>query len=162
MNITIIIVEAVALAAVFTALILIPLVKNPVWWIHDYPPDIQEVYLRDHESVPVEFFSATVLIKKGCALLFALAVLYGLARLAGAQGFKEGFIVTYGLWNVVNWYDCFFLDWVLFARLKAVRLPGTEDMDEAYHQKKYHVVRALWGMLLGLIPCLLAAALLAI
>ena len=37
MNWTIIILEAVILTIAFTAMILIPLVKNPVWWIHDYP-----------------------------------------------------------------------------------------------------------------------------
>ena len=65
--------------------------------------------------------------------------------------------VSYGIWLVIDWYDCFFLDWVLFANVKAVRLPGTEDMDKAYHQKRYHVIRSLWGMLLGLIPCLMAS-----
>ena len=63
--------------------------------------------------------------------------------------------VSYGIWLVIDWYDCFFLDWVLFANVKAVRSPGTEDMDKAYHQKRYHVIRSLWGMLLGLIPCLM-------
>lgn len=57
---------------------------------------------------------------------------------------------------IVDWYDCFFLDWVLFANLKAARLPGTEDMDKAYHQKRYHVIRSLWGMFVGLISYLLA------
>jgi hypothetical protein len=43
--------------------------------------------------------------------------------------------------------------------MKAVRLPGTEHMDKAYHQKRYHFVHSLWGMLLGLIPCLAGAGL---
>jgi len=41
--------------------------------------------------------------------------------------------------------------------MKSVRLPGTEHMDAAYHQKKYHFVQSLWGMLIGLIPCLIGA-----
>lgn len=41
---------------------------------------------------------------------------------------------------------------------KAVRLPGTEHMDKAYHQKAYHFIRSLWGMLIGLIPCLASSA----
>ena len=41
--------------------------------------------------------------------------------------------------------------------MKKVRLPGTEHMDEAYHQKKYHFVQSCWGMLIGLIPCLIGA-----
>lgn len=36
----------------FTAMILIPLIKNPVWWIHDFPKDIQEEYFKTHERVP--------------------------------------------------------------------------------------------------------------
>ncbi len=40
MNWTIIIIETIILTAAFTAMILIPLVKNPVWWIADYPEDI--------------------------------------------------------------------------------------------------------------------------
>lgn len=31
-------------------------------------------------------------------------------------------------------------------------------MDKAYHQKKYHVIRSLIGMAVGLIPCLLVGA----
>ncbi len=37
MNWTIIIIETIILTAAFTAMILIPLMKNPVWWIADYP-----------------------------------------------------------------------------------------------------------------------------
>ena len=42
MNWTIVITETIVMTIAFTAMILIPLVKNPVWWIHDYPQDIQE------------------------------------------------------------------------------------------------------------------------
>ena len=66
--------------------------------------------------------------------------------------------LSYGIWLFIDWYDCFFLDWVLFANMKAVRLPGTEHMDKAYHQKRYHYVQSLWGMLIGLIPCIIGAA----
>lgn len=48
---------------------------------------------------------------------------------------------------------------VLFANVKRIRLPGTEHMDKAYHQKKYHVIRSLIGIALGLIPCGPAGAL---
>ena len=56
--------------------------------------------------------------------------------------------------EMLAYYDCCFLDWVLFANVKRIRLPGTEQMDRAYHQKKYHVIRSLIGMALGLFPCL--------
>ena len=157
MNCTVIIIETLVMTAAFTALILIPLVKNPVWWIHDYPEDIQEEYFKTHERVPSKFFTKTVLLKKGFALLVTLAVMLGLMKLAGAYNFWSAFALSYGIWFVIDWYDCFFLDWVLFANMKSVRLPGTEQMDAAYHQKKYHFVQSLWGMLIGLIPCLIGA-----
>ena len=121
MNWTIYCIECVASVALFTGAIMIPLCRNPVWWIHDYPADIQEKYFENHERIPTKTLSVPVLLKKGFALLL---------------------------------YDCLFLDWVLFANVKRIRLPGTEQMDLAYHQKKYHVIRSLIGMALGLVPCL--------
>ena len=158
MNWMIIICETVIMTIAFTAMVLIPLVKNPVWWIHDYPKDIQEEYFKTHERVPSEFFSKSVLLKKGCALLVALLLMLVLMKLAGAYGFWSALALSYGIWLFIDWYDCFFLDWVLFANMKAVRLPGTEHMDKAYHQKRYHFVQSLWGMLIGLIPCIIGAA----
>ena len=162
MNWTIIVIEALVLTALFTAMILIPLVKNPVWWIADYPEDIQEEYFKTHERIPSKFFTPTVLLKKGMALLIALALLLLVVWLAGAYDFWSALGVGYGIWLFIDWYDCFFLDWVLFANMKSVRLPGTEHMDEAYHQKKYHFVQSCWGMLIGLIPCLIGAGIYAL
>ena len=154
----IIICETVIMTIAFTAMVMIPLVKNPVWWIHDYPKDIQEEYFKTHERVPSEFFSKSVLVKKGCALLVVLVLMLVLMKMAGAYGFWSALALSYGIWLFIDWYDCFFLDWVLFANMKAVRLPGTEHMDKAYHQKRYHFVQSLWGMLIGLIPCVIGAA----
>lgn len=94
--------------------------------------------------------------------MLALSILTALALAAGATDFKTDFLYAYGLWLLVDWYDCFFLDWVLFANVKRIRLPGTEHMDKAYHQKKYHVVRSVIGMALGLVPCLLCALIVAV
>ena len=51
MNWTIIIIETIVITIAFTAMILIPLVKNPVWWIHDYPKDIQKEYFKAQERM---------------------------------------------------------------------------------------------------------------
>ena len=137
MNITIFIIEAIIVMVVFTAMILIPLTKNPVYWIHDFPEDIQDEYFKTHDLFPTSFFSTTVLIKKSLGLLIALGLLIWMIWLVEAKTFTQAFIASYGLWMIVNWYDCFILDWVLFANIKSVRLPGTEHMDKAYHQKTY-------------------------
>ena len=155
MNWTIYGIECVVLVVAFTCAIMIPLCRNPIWWIHDYPQDIQEKYFETHERIPTQPLSGPVLIKKGFALLLALALFVVLVLLAGANGFRSAFLASYGMWLLIDWYDCFFLDWVLFANIKRIRLPGTEHMDKAYHQKKYHVIHSLFGMALGLIPCLL-------
>lgn len=63
MNYTIILIEAIVMVAIFTAMILIPLVKNPVWWIADYPEKIQEEYFKTHERIPSKFFTPEVLAK---------------------------------------------------------------------------------------------------
>ena len=152
------IITTILLTIAFTAMILIPLIKNPVWWIHDFPQDIQDEYFKTHQRIPSAFFSKTVLLKKSLGLVIALVMLVGIVGWIGARSFTEAFIVIYGLWTIINWYDCFILDWVFFANIKAVRLPGTEHMDKAYHQKTYHFIRALYGMLIGLIPSVLGAA----
>lgn len=155
MNFMIYVIECIGMIILFTCLIIIPLCQNPIWWIHDYPTDIQEKYFETHERIPTAITSGTVLLKKGAALVFTLAVFVCLALLAGAESFMSAFLCSYGLWSLINWYDCFFLDWVLFANMKSVRLPGTEHMDRAYHQKLYHFKRAIIGAVLGLLPSLL-------
>lgn len=162
MNWTVYIVECVGSVAMFTCAIMLPLCREPVWWIHDYPADIQAAYFKTHERVPTKPLSAPVLAKKCAALALALVVFVALALLAGADSFRSAFFASFGIWLLVDWYDCFFLDWVLFANVKRVRLPGTEHMDRAYHQKKYHVARSAIGMALGLIPSLLCALVVAL
>ena len=69
MNYGIFLIESVVLVVVFTAAIFIPLCKNPVWWIHDYPKDIQEKYFEEHERIPVAPISKPAIIKKSFAIL---------------------------------------------------------------------------------------------
>lgn len=152
-------IENIVMILLFTGAIMIPLSKNPVWWIHDYPKDIQEEYFKNHKRIPTQPFSPTVALKKGCAIVLAIFVLSGLSILAGANNFISGFVLSYGIWFIVDWYDCFFLDWVLFANVKTIRLPGTEHMDKAYHQKKYHFIHSLVGMGIGIVPCVLCGLL---
>lgn len=157
MNTTIFVIEAIVMTIVFTAMILIPLMRNPIWWIHDYPEDIQEEYFKTHARIPSAFFSKTVILKKGFAIILVIAFFLLLIWLAEARDFWWAMVVSYGLWTIINWYDCFILDWVFFANIKCIRLPGTEHMDKAYHQKTYHFIRAIYGMIIGLIPSVVAS-----
>ncbi|MCD8053679.1 MAG: hypothetical protein LUF00_06490 [Lachnospiraceae bacterium] len=69
-----------------------------------------------------------------------------MAHIAGAETFVDGLLQVYGYMIVLATFDTCFLDWVLFANIKRVRLPGTEDMDREYHQKWFHV-KAMLPML---------------
>ena len=109
MNYYILAIEAVVLVIIFTFMIIVPLCKNPVWWIHDYPKDIQEEYFKTHERIPAAPLSKPTLVKKGFAVLLAIVILTLGVWLVGARTFKEGFVISYLLWQIGNWYDCFFL-----------------------------------------------------
>lgn len=155
MNWTIVWTEAAVFLALFTAMVMIPAIKNPVLGIHNYPPEIQEAYFKTHARIPTAPLSGrTVLIKSVGILVFA-AALTGGALLAGANSFLDGLGYGLLLFAIVGAYDTFFLDWVLFARLKMFRLPGTEHMDRAYAQKWFHVKGmlfpgSLYAVMLGL------------
>ena len=153
----ILLIETIMLTIIFNSIVFISLYRNPIWWVHDYPEDIQEVYFKNHERKPTQPMSKKVLLKKGTAILMALVILTTIVWMAQARTFWEGFLGSYFIWFIISAWDCFFMDWVLFANIKAIRLPDTEHMDQAYHQKKYHFVRGLIGLIIGLVPCVLTA-----
>lgn len=157
MNTAILIVEALIFAALFTAAVFTGLAnKETPASIHNYPPEIQEEYFRTHPRQDVSYRSKNVVLTKSLGVLMFAAILTACAWLAGAKTFWQGFAVAFGLMVWVGCYDTFFLDWVLFANLKRFRLPGTEHMDKAYHQKWFHLKGMLFpGIIFALIPAAL-------
>ncbi|MCR5794045.1 MAG: hypothetical protein K6G61_01685 [Solobacterium sp.] len=159
MSIRIILIEMAVFAAVFTAVIFAYFhgsrKYSPVS-IHNYPPEIQEEYFRTHEKIDVSYKSANVILTKGLGLLLFTGILLVCALTAGAKTFRQGFLLAFGLMAWIGIYDTCFLDWVLFARLPMFRLEGTEHMDEAYHQKWFHVKGMLFpGIIFALVPAAL-------
>lgn len=153
MKFNILLVETIVLVVIFNLAIFIPLCKNPVWWIHDYPKDIQDEYFKTHERIDAEPLGKIAVVKKSLFLIVGTLILALLMVLAGAKTFFMGFLGSYIIWFAINAWDCFFMDWILFANIKKIRLPGTEHMDKAYHQKKYHFIHGMIGVVLGLVPC---------
>ncbi len=162
----VIVIEALVFAAVFTAIVLaacLGKMKYSPSNIHNYPPDIQEEYFRTHERVDVSYRSAGVILAKGFGILMFTGILFACSLIAGAETFLEGSLLTFGLMVWIGVYDTFFLDWVLFANVKAFRLEGTEHMDRAYHQKWFHLRGMLFpGIVFGLIPSALVGLLIEI
>ena len=56
-----------------------------------------------------------------------------------ADRFIQGVLLSYLYMIVLFAWDTFFLDWILFANIKRLRLPGTEHMEREYHQKWFHI-----------------------
>lgn len=152
MNITAIIIEMLVFTVLFTVMCFKTTGGNNTMQVENYPPDIQEEYFKTHERIPTAPLSKKVVIKKSFAILIFAVLLGVLALLAGAETFMQGFLFTFGMMAWIGAYDTFFMDWVLFANMKRFRLEGTEHMDEAYHQKWFHLKGMLFpGLVLALI-----------
>ena len=156
MNITVIIIEMLIFAVIFTIICFATTSGKNNLQINNYPPDIQEEYFKTHpKPAPAEFTKAVV-IRKGIAILVFAAMLVFMARLAGAKSFLQGFLFAFGMMAWIGAYDTFFMDWVLFANMKRFRLEGTEHMDKEYHQKWFHLKGLLFpGTVFALIPAAL-------
>jgi len=70
MNVTIILLEMLLFAILFTGLVFATTGKNNTVQIHNYPPEIQEEYFKTHERVPTEPLSKQVILKKVSAFSF--------------------------------------------------------------------------------------------
>ncbi|MCR4722424.1 MAG: hypothetical protein K5629_01440 [Eubacteriales bacterium] len=152
--------EGLAFAAGFTAIVFLAYrgdKKYSAAGIHNYPPDIQEEYFKTHERMDVSGKSKKVILAKSLGIVLFAGILLACALIAGAKTFWQGFLIAFGLMVWIGAYDTFFLDWVLFANLSMFRLEGTEHMDEAYHQKWFHLRGMLFpGIVFGLVPAALA------
>ena len=131
--------EAVIFVALFSAMVLIPSIRHPEVGVHNYPPEIQEVYGRTHKRVDTAPLSARTVCIKGFGIVLFTVLLTAGAIWADASTFLDGFVFAAVLFLIVGAWDTFFIDWVLFAHLRCFRLPGTEHMDKAYAQKWFHV-----------------------
>ena len=160
MNISIYVIECVVMCAVFGVSIFGMMLVNPVSFIGDYPPEIQaQYYSSQHKNAIKVKMTFLTILRKNVAIIVFLFLFAWMAHRAGAETFVEGLLFAYGYMLVLAVFDTCFLDWVLFANIKRVRLPGTEHMDQEYHQKWFHVkvmlpmlpVFAVGGLLISLI-----------
>ncbi len=140
MNITIILIEIAVMCFVFLFLVIGLLLISPLTFISDYPPEIQEEYYRSqNKEASKEKMTIAMKIKKIVALIAFMFVFAWMLHIAGADSFIQGVLLSYLYMLVLFCWDTFFLDWVLFANIKRLRLPGTEEMEKEYHQKWFHI-----------------------
>ena len=140
MNITVILVELGIMCLVFLVLVIGLLLISPLTFISDYPPEIQEQYYKSQNKESVkEQMTLAMKIKKVVALIAFMFIFAWMLHIAGADSFIQGVLLSYLYMLVLFAWDTFFLDWILFANIKRLRLPGTEHMEREYHQKWFHI-----------------------
>ena len=153
-------IESVVLCAIFTALILSRMKQPLSTMIYSYPPAIVDrvIELGLIQDTDRKTSNTKKSLKKKWPAIIVFGILLGLLVyfVNGAHRFVSGFLTSFGLWLVVDWYDAFVLDMGWFCHSKRVRIPGTEDMLDAYHDDWFHIKASLLGMLLGLPACLIA------
>ena len=140
MDITVILVELGIMCLVFLVLVMGLLFISPLTFISDYPPEIQEQYYKSQNKESVkEQMTLAMKIKKVVALIAFMFIFAWMLHIAGADSFIQGVLLSYLYMLVLFAWDTFFLDWILFANIKRLRLPGTEHMEREYHQKWFHI-----------------------
>lgn len=152
--------EAVVLCVFFTAAILSQMGKPLGTILYSYPPQIVDrvIDLGLVEDKDRNTPSRVKAIKKKWPAVIFLGILIGIIVyfVNGARSFGAGFLVSYGLWLVVDWYDALILDIGWFCHSKKVIIPGTEDLVDAYKDYWFHIKGSLIGMALGLPAWLIA------
>ena len=153
----ILVIECVVISILFSLGIFIPLYKNPIRQIMSYPAKIR----KRVESLPEYQNSIKKQEKKHLAIkilaifIFAL-ILCIIAYLSGAKTFIEVFKHVFIIFFVVNLYDLFIMDLLIFRNVKAFRIPGTEDMDKEYKECWHHIRGAFIGIGIGIVVALLS------
>lgn len=112
MNTTVILIETIILVVLFTAVVLLNS-KNPVDTVYDMPQPIidrcLELGLIDETKKTDS--RETRLKKLAAALIIALVLAVILYFVNGSENFLQGFLVSYIIWLVIDWYDCIVIDW---------------------------------------------------
>lgn len=150
-------IESIILCVGFGLSIILSVNKNPIAWIHDYPPEVvkrvKELGLIKDENIQK---SKGVYIKKGVfCLVVSIVFAFVIVFLNKGRTFLDGLLISYGLWVIVNWFDGLVLDCLWFCHSKKIIIKGTEDMVKEYRHYWFYIKGALKGMVIGIPVCLL-------
>ena len=156
MDIFVILTETVVLAILFTVAVVAGS-KNPVETVYDMPESIVnrclELGLID-ESKKADS-PQTRKKKLGAAVILTLVLALVLFFVNHADNFLQGLLISYLIWMIIDWYDCFVIDWIWVCHSKKMIIPGTEDLTDSYKDYRFHFIASLKGMVIGLPVCLL-------
>ena len=130
-------IESIVLCLIFTLTVPLYGLRDPLAMIDSYPPAIAALYLLSACAETLRIFNR-------------------------ADTFLSGFVTSFLLWLVVDWYDALVIDCLWFCHSKRCIIPGTEDMTAAYHDYGFHIQQSCIGIFIGLPVCLLTGGLTAL
>jgi hypothetical protein len=151
------IIESIILCVAFTVMIVPKVLKDPLQQLFNYPPIIQERV----KSIPeykdrIPTNKKKLSVKIVAALVFAI-ILASIVYFSGVRTFWSAFLYAFGLFMVVNWFDAFVLDAILFCHDKRFRIPGTEDMVKEYESPWFHIIGGIKGTFIGMVVSIMVA-----
>ncbi len=154
----ILLLECIVACAVFTAIMLPSVYRDPLAHIMSYPTAIR----KRVESLPqyqgmIHKVERKHVIKKVVAAFVCIALLAVVAYYSGARDFTAAFWHVFLLFLSVNAFDAIVLDIMIFCHSTKTMIPGTEDMVAEYRSPWHHIKGFFIGQALGLVVALLAA-----
>ena len=157
-------VEIVLGIALFTLIVVPAVLVNPLASLGDYPPAIRKRCQELGRVPPREnrFTPAFLARKVAAIIVLVLLLAFVLKHFNGATTFLQGFAISYAIWFAITWWDAIVLDCGLFCHWKRFRIPGTEDMVDAYHDYMFHIKQSCIGSVLGLPACAAVGLLVAV
>lgn len=157
--------ECIIGCILFGITIVVSVLKNKLFWLHEYAPSVQEKFLSLHpEYRPANKKEniVNILIKKIIVMLIFIILLLFMVYIAGARNFTDGFYYCCIIWFSVDCFDVIVLDLGILANWKKVRLPGTEDMDKEYRSNiRKSIIDGLIGMLIGVVTAIIVGGIIA-
>ena len=152
---SVIIIETIVLGLLFT-LMVYKMSRDPIKEIYNYPPKIQErVKGLEQYKNQIPTTQKKVSIKIVAAVIIILIISVIMKYINGYDTFLEGFIYSFIIWSIINWYDAIVLDCIWFCHSKQFIIKGTEDMTDEYHNYWFHIRGSLIGEIIGLVVCLI-------
>jgi len=146
------VIECIVICVIFTIMVVTAAkAGDPIDIVFDYPqPIIDRAYELGLIHQERKTLRKSVLIKK-CLVVAVIGIPLGflVMRVNHAGTFLQGFLVVYGIGLVVSVYD-FLLDCTWFCHDKSLIIPGTEDLQDSYHDYAFHARASLRGALLTL------------
>ena len=132
-------IEAIAYTLVYSAFMLILFKTEGVKkQLYNYPPAIRERAIERGITTQEEMNTYAKRNKSVGILMMILPCIVITCGVNGQYTFWDGFWQSYVFLNAFSLFDALVIDTIWFCHGSWWKIPGTEDMTEAYHDYAFH------------------------